>query len=118
MKNPLLMSAVVVAAALTGACGGSRRDYYDNRSQTPQDAALRHTEAVDRLAPEVGVTLPQLRTLIDAIMTVRRDIPKEDLPQNINAVRRVLQGMSLSDLRRVQSILPAIEKRRRAEGVE
>ena len=59
-----------------------------------------------------------LRTLIDAIMTVRRDIPKEELPQNINAVRRVLQSMSLSDLRRVQSILPAVERRRRAEGVE
>jgi len=51
-------------------------------------------------------------------MTVRRDIPKEELPQNGNAVRRVLQSMSLSDLRRVQSILPAVERRRKAEGVE
>jgi hypothetical protein len=93
-------------------------EFYEDRPLAQQDAAAQHAEAVDRLAPEVGVTLPQLRTLIDAIMTVRRDIPKEELPQNINAVRRVLQSMSLSDLRRVQSILPAVERRRKAEGVE
>jgi hypothetical protein len=118
MKNLILMSVLIFGVSMTGACGGSRREFYEDRPQAQQDAAARHAEAVDRLAPEVGVTLPQLRTLIDAILTVRRDIPKEELPQNINAVRRVLQSMSLSDLRRVQSILPAVERRRRAEGVE
>ena len=118
MKNLILMSVLIFGVSITGACGGARGEFYENSPAAQQDIAVRHAEAVDRLAPEVGVTLPQLRTLIDAILTVRRDIPKEELPQNINAVRRVLQSMSLSDLRRVQSILPAVERRRKAEGVK
>ncbi len=86
MKNLILMSVLIFGVSMTGACGGSRREFYQDRPLAQQDAAARHAEAVDRLAPEVGVTLPQLRTLIDAITTVRRDIPKEELPQNINAV--------------------------------
>jgi hypothetical protein len=104
--------------SMMGACGEIRGEFHENSPLAQQDAAARHAEAVNRLLPEDGVNLPQLRTLIDAIMIVRRDIPKEDLPQNSNAVRRVLQGMSLSDLRRVQSILPAVERRRRAEGAD
>jgi len=118
MKNLVVMSALIFGVGVTGACGGTRGEFYENSPVAQQDDAVRHAEAVKRLLPEDGVTLPQLRTLIDAIMTVRRDIPKEELPQNINAVRRVLQSMSLSDLRRVQSILPAVERRRKAEGVE
>jgi len=118
MKNLLVMSMLIFGVAMTGACSGSRWDHYDNSPAAQQEAAARHAEAVDRLLPEDGVTLPQLRTLIEAIMTVRRDIPKEELPQNSNAVRRVLKEMSLSDLRRVQSILPAVERRRRTEGVD
>ena len=118
MKNLILMSVLFFAASMAGACAGGRREFYDNSPAAQKDTAARHAEAVDRLLPEDGVTLPQLRTLIEAIMTVRRDIPKEELPQNINAVRHVLQGMSLSDLRRVQSILPDIERRRRAEGAD
>jgi hypothetical protein len=118
MKNLVVMSALIFGVSIAGACGGARGEFYETSPLAQQDAAARHAEAVNRLLPEDGVTLPQLRTLIDAIMTVRRDIPKEELPQNINAVRRVLQSMSLSDLRRVQSILPAVERRRKAEGVE
>ena len=118
MKNLLLMSMLIFGVAMTGACGGSGWDYHDNSPAARQEAAARHAEAVERLLPEDGVTQPQLRTLIEAIMTVRKDIPKEELPQNSNAVRRVLKEMSLSDLRRVQSILPAVERRRRAEGVD
>jgi len=118
MKNLVVMSALILGVSMASACGGARGEFYENSPLSQEEAAARHVEAVNKLLPEDGVTLPQLRTLIDAIMTVRRDIPKEELPQNANAVRRVLQGMSLSDLRRVQSILPAVERRRRAEGAE
>ncbi len=76
MKNLVVMSALILGVSITGACGGTRGEFYEDRPLAQQDAAAQHAEAVDRLAPEVGVTLPQLRTLIDAIMTVRRDIPK------------------------------------------
>lgn len=115
MRNLILMSLLLLGVYVTGGCG---REFYDNSPDAQRQAAARHAEAVDRLLPEEGVTVPQLRDLIEAIKTVRRDIPQEELPQNVNAVRRVLQGMSLSDLRRVESIRPAIEKRRRAEGVD
>lgn len=119
MKNLILMSMLIFAVAMTGACGGGRGGFYDNSPQAQREASARHAEAVERLLPEDAPMKPQqLAALIDAIRTVRRDIPKEDLPQNGNAVRRVLKGMSESDLRRVESILPAIERRRRAEGVD
>jgi hypothetical protein len=109
---------LIFGVAMIGACG-TGEGFYDNSPQAQREASARHAEAVERLLPEDGAIKPQqLAALIEAIRTVRSDIPKEELPQNSNAVRRVLKGMSQSDLRRVESIVPAIEKRRRAEGVD
>ncbi|HEU4770926.1 MAG TPA: hypothetical protein VFS68_02105 [Candidatus Udaeobacter sp.] len=118
MKNLILMSMLILGVTMIGACGGPG-GFYDNSPQAQREASARHAEAVERLLPEDAPIKPQqLAALIEAIRTVRPDIPKEELPQNSNAVRRVLKGMSQSDLRRVESILPAVERRRRAEGVD
>lgn len=112
MKNLILVSMLIFGVTMIGACGGTQGGFYDNSPQAQR-------ETVERLLPEDAAMKPQqLAALIEAIRTVRPDIPKEELPQNGNAVRRVLKGMSQSDLRRVESILPAVERRRRAEGVD
>jgi hypothetical protein len=50
--------------------------------------------------------------------TVMKDIDKNRFPQNINAVRKVLLDASLQDLRRIERILPEIEKKRKQDGVD
>jgi hypothetical protein len=80
-------------------------------------AAMRHAETVDSIVPpDNGLRPAQLRAVIEAIRTVRPDIPPDELPVVGKAVRRVLQGLSQSELNRVKAILPAIEKRRKERG--
>jgi hypothetical protein len=109
-----IMTALILAVSMIGGCVTTRGDSSGTRRQ---QATERHTEAVDRLVPEDGGIRPsRLRAVIEAIRTVRRDIPQEDLPQDANAVRRVLKTLSQSDLNRIESILPTVERRRQERG--
>jgi hypothetical protein len=45
------------------------------------------------------------------------DLDKRRFPHNVNAVREVLQRASLPDLRRIEAILPEVEKKRQIEGL-
>jgi hypothetical protein len=106
-----LVLAMTILACGTG--GGS----FDRGPDAKREANLRHAEAVDRLVPEEGGMRPaRLRAVIEAIRTVRPDIPEDDLPVNYRAVRRVMKDMSYAELRRVEEILPSVEKRRSERG--
>lgn len=50
--------------------------------------------------------------------TLIKDIDKDRFPRLVSAVRKVLQDASLQDLRRIERILPEIERKRKLEGVD
>ena len=115
MNSLQVVTALILGVLIMGGCGATSGE--SSRSRRSQQATERHTEAVDRLVPEDGGIRPsRLRAVIEAIRTVRRDIPQEDLPQNANAVRRVLKTLSQSELNRIETILPAVERRRQERG--
>ena len=109
----LLLGLVLAVTMLACGTGGG----FDRGREVRREADLRHAEAVDRLVPEDGAMRPaRLRAVIEAIRTVRPDIPEDELPVNYRAVRRIMKDMSYAELRRVEAILPSVEKRRRERG--
>lgn len=113
MSRVAMISALILAVSAMSGCAAGGSSSPSGRQQ----AASRQAEAVDRLVPEDGGIRPaRLRAVIESIRTVRRDIPAEDLPQDVNAVRRVLKTLSPSDLNRVEAILPEVERRRNERG--
>jgi hypothetical protein len=121
-----IISAILMLLSLSSAasCGEFRdrdrggeirnRDF-GSREDTPANRKAK----VERIFPEDGnFTRSHIAALIEAIRTVRPDIPKEELPLIGNAVRHVMQDMSVRDLDRVEAILPRIIKKRQAEGVD
>jgi hypothetical protein len=119
-----IISALLMVLSLSSAagCGEFRdrdrdREFRNREFGSREDTPANRKARAERIFPEDGdFTGAHIAALIEAIRTVRPDIPKEELPLNGNAVRHVLQGMSVRDLDRVEAILPRIIKRRQAEG--
>ena len=89
------------------------------RVASPEDPAKTRVEIIERLAPEDGImSRRRLGAVVEAMTTVMSDLDKQRFPQNSKAVREVLQRASLQDLRRIEAILPQIEKKRQIEGVD
>jgi hypothetical protein len=120
MRKFVLTTLLMIGVSFVIACGEIRGGEYRGREPgSREENPINRNARIERLLPEDGVTSPShLGALIEAMRTVRPDIPKEELPLNGNAVRRVLNEMSVRDLDRVEAILPRIEKRRQAEGRE
>ena len=110
----LLLGLVLAMIVLACGAGGGG---FDRGPDAKREANLRHAEAIDRLVPEEGILRPaRLRAIIEAIRTVRPDIPEKELPADLRAIRRVMKDMSYAELRQVEAILPSVEKRRRERG--
>jgi hypothetical protein len=117
MKNIKATAALILTISLMIGCAGTGRSPSGIGREAEKDAAMRHAETVDSLVPaENGYGPAHLRAVIEAVRTVRPDIPPDELPVVGKAVRRVLQGMSQSELNRVKAILPSIQKRRKERG--
>jgi hypothetical protein len=99
--------------------GGCVQSNMRGRVVSPEDPAKTRTEIIERLVPEDGVmSRRRLGAVVEATTTVISDLDKRRFPLNANAVREVLQRASLADLRRIEAILPEVEKKRRIEGVD
>lgn len=116
MMNRWLIPLVTLCSVniVTG-CGSGRIG--DSR-EAAREARVIHQEKIDNLVPEGGVGRRRLPAIIEAMRTVRKDISKEELPQDSGAARRVLRKFTIAEIDRVEAILPVIEKRRRDEGLD
>jgi len=118
MKRSTWVLTMMVAGLLVNGCGTNRVSTRSKAAQTQQASAL-HRDTIERIVPEdAPMTRERLNATIEAVRTVQRDIPQEELPFDGNAVRKVLQDFSQSELDRVESLIPGIEKRRRAQGLD
>jgi hypothetical protein len=86
-----------------------------SQSQTTEERA----RIIDRLVPEdTPISRTRLAAVAEATTTVIKDIDRERFPRVASGVRNVLRDASLQDLRRIESILPEIERKRKQDGVD
>lgn len=120
MQKTIFTILMLLSLSFAAGCGEFRDRDRDGEFRNRDFASREDTPAnrkarAERIFPEDGnFTRAHVEALIEAIRTVRPDIPKEQLP--LGGVRQVLQNMSVRDLDRVEAILPRIIKKRQAEG--
>ena len=110
----------ILLVFLFGGCSGiGRRDGFGSDAVSERQATEERRRIIENLAPEdASISRSRLAAVVDAMGTVLKDIDKNRFPKNINAVRKVLLDASLQDLRRIERILPEIEKKRKQDGVD
>lgn len=94
--------------------GGSDSEALSERQTVEERARI-----IESLAPEdTPISRTRLAAVVEAMATLIKDIDKDRFPRLVSAVRKVLQDASLQDLRRIERILPEIERKRKLEGVD
>jgi hypothetical protein len=111
--------SILLILIFSGCSGIGRRDGFGPDAVSERQAIEERRRIIENLAPEDASISPiRLAAVVDAMGAVMKDIDKNRFPQNINAVRKVLRDASLQDLRRIERILPEIEKKRKQDGVD
>jgi hypothetical protein len=87
------------------------------RPERPEEVAANRAEIIERLVPE-GSSPRRLGAVIEAMTTVMDIEDKQRFPRNIRAVTQELQKANMQQLRRIERILPEVERRRQREGVD
>lgn len=103
-----LLSSACAPTAASGRGRGSQRQTADER-----------TDIIERLLPEDSfLSKTKFSALVEAVTTVIKDIDKKTFQHTGGAVREVLNKASLQELRRIERILPEVERRRKLQGVD
>ncbi len=110
-KWPLMF---VVSLLLASGCGGVRQDeFLGRRALSEEEVRIRRSDIIERLAPEDGgINRRTLGALVEAVLTVRKDLKPREVPEEINGVRQILRETSLRDLEKIERILPELVKNR------
>lgn len=112
----VLASLLVLITACSGSGGRSR---LDNKTISPAQASEERAQIIERLVPEdTPISRARLGAVADATAMVIKDIDRDRFPRVASGVRNVLRDASLQDLRRIESILPEIERKRKLDGVD
>lgn len=95
------------------------RGGFDSEALSERQTVEERARIIESLAPEdTPISRTRLAAVVEAMATLIKDIDKDRFPRLVSAVRKVLQDASLQDLRRIERILPEIEKKRKLEGVD
>jgi hypothetical protein len=110
----------MLLASIASACSGlAGRDRFSGKAVSQQETREERARIIESLAPEDAlISRIRLAAVVDAMATVIKDVDKDRFPQTVSAVRQVLRDASLQDLRRIERILPEVEKRRKQEGID
>ena len=106
MIKVIFTLAMLASFALTAGC----ETHMSGRGETPQQLATTRAEIIDRLAPEEGGTRRRLAAVIKAMTTVMDVENARRFPFDVRAVRMELQKASLGQLRRIERMVPEIER--------
>ena len=119
MMHPTIAISIVLLFMSWGCSGIGGRGGFGRETLSEQQATEERARILETLAPEdTPMSRTRLAVVVDAMSTVIKDVDKNRFPQNVNAVRKVLRDASLQDLRRIERILPEIERKRKLEGVD
>lgn len=107
MNKVISAFVMLVSLSLTGC------ETYNSRSaERPQQIAAARLELIDRLVPEEGTSRRRLAAVIKAMTTVMDVENERRFPMDIRAVRLELRKASLEQLRRIERMVPEIERER------
>jgi hypothetical protein len=115
LAGPMLL--IFIAAS---ACSGlADRTRFEGETISPAQATEERARIIERLVPEDSpIPRTRLAAVADATATVIREIDRDRFPRVASGVRNVLRDASLQDLRRIESILPEIERKRKLERID
>ncbi len=110
----------ILLLLMASACSGlADRTRFERETISQAQAAEERARIIERLVPEdTPIPRARLAAAADATATVIKDIDRDRFPRVASGVRNVLRDASLQDLRRIESILPEIERKRKLEGVD
>ena len=110
------MSLIFMASACSGLADRTR---FEPETISQAQATEERARIIERLVPE-DTPIPRARLAAVAVATamVIKDIDRDRFPRVASGVRNVLRDASLQDLRRIESILPEIERKRKLDGVD
>ena len=112
----VLASLLAVFMACTGLGGRSRSG---SEAISPTQASEERAQIIERLVPEdTPISRTRLGAVAEATATVIKDMDRDRFPRVASGVRNVLHDASLQDLRRIERILPEIERKRKLDGVD
>ena len=109
-----IVSALIIFLSIVSTAGCEPQF---RRPERPEEVAATRAQIIEQLAPE-GASSRRLGAVIEAMTTVMDIEDKQRFPRNIRAVTQELQKANLQQLRRIERILPEIERRRQKEGVD
>ena len=112
--------ALASLRALVAACGGlGDRGRFERGTISQAQATEERAQIIERLVPEdTPISRTRLAAVADATAMVIKDLDRDRFPRVASGVRNVLRDASLQDLRRIESILPEIERKRKLDGVD
>src|SRR5437773_12277717 len=87
------------------------------RAERPDEVAASRTEIIERLVPE-GTSTAKLGAVIEAMTTMMDIENKQQFPKNIKTITQELQKANLQQLRRIERILPEIERKRQKKKID
>jgi hypothetical protein len=106
-------------AFMTACSGLGGRPRFDSETISPAQANDERAQIIERLVPEdTAISRTRLGAVAEATATVIKDIDRDRFPRVASGVRNVLRDASLQDLRRIERILPEIERKRKLEGLD
>jgi hypothetical protein len=104
------MIRVICALAMLTICSLTAGCYISGSGGRPEQIAATRAEIIDRLAPEEGTSRRRLAAVIKAMTTVMDIENERRFPLDIRAVRLELRKASLEQLRRIERMVPEIER--------
>jgi hypothetical protein len=114
LAGPMLL--LFTASACSGLDGRGR---FEGEAISQAQATEERARIIERLVPEdTPISRTRLAAVADAAATVIKDIDRDRFPRMASGVRNVLRDASLQDLRRIERILPEIERKRKLDGVD
>jgi hypothetical protein len=114
LAGPMLL--LFTASACSGVDGRGR---FEGEAISQAQATEERARIIERLVPEdTPISRTRLAAVACAAATVIKDIDRDRFPRVASGVRNVLRDASLQDLRRIERILPEIERKRKLDGVD
>ena len=119
MTHRTLAFAILLAFVASACSGLGGRGGFDREAPSERQTVEERARIIESLAPEdTPISRTRLAAVVEAMATVIKDIDKDRFPRLVSAVRKVLRDASLQDLKRIERILPEIERKRKLEGVD
>jgi hypothetical protein len=114
------LAVLILVVFMASACSRlDGRGGFEGATISQAQATEERARIIERLVPEdTPISRTRLAAVAEATAMVIKDVDRDRFPRVASGVRNVLRDASLQDLRRIEAILPEIERKRKLDGVD